>query len=31
MIHERIQPLKGYMPGENFTDAEMIRRAKKGI
>ncbi|MEA4948280.1 MAG: thiamine pyrophosphate-dependent enzyme [Petrimonas sp.] len=31
MIHERIQPLKGYMPSENFTDAEMIRRAKKGI
>lgn len=31
MIHERIQPLKGYIPGENFTDAEMIRRAKKGI
>ncbi len=31
MIHERIQPLKGYIPGENFTDAEMVRRAKKGI
>jgi len=31
MIHERIQPLKDYMPGENFTDAELIRRAKKGI
>ncbi len=31
MIHERIQPLKDYIPGENFTDAEMVRRAKKGI
>jgi 2-oxoisovalerate dehydrogenase E1 component len=31
MIHERIQPLNGYIPGENFTDAEMIRRAKKGV
>ena len=31
MIHERIQPLKDYMPGENFTDAEMIRRSKSGV
>ena len=31
MIHERIQPLKDYIPGENFTDGEMVRRAKKGI
>ena len=31
MIHERIQPLKGYIPGENFTGGEMIKRAKKGI
>lgn len=31
MIHERIQPLAGYIPGENFTAAEMIKRAKKGI
>jgi len=31
MIHERIQPLKDYMPGENFTDPEMVRRAKKGV
>jgi len=30
MIHERIQPLAGYVPGQNFTDAEMIRRAKLG-
>lgn len=31
MIHERIQPLEGYLPGENFTDGEMVRRAKKGV
>jgi len=31
MIHERIQPLAGYVPGENFTDAEMVRRAKLGV
>jgi 2-oxoisovalerate dehydrogenase E1 component len=31
MIHERIQPLKGYVPGQNFTDGELIRRAKKGV
>ncbi|MDO5523993.1 MAG: transketolase C-terminal domain-containing protein, partial [Bacteroidia bacterium] len=31
MIHERIQPLKGYIAGENFSDAEMVRRAKKGV
>lgn len=31
IIHERIQPLKGYVPGQNFTDAEMIRRAKLGV
>ena len=31
MIHERIQPLKDYMPGENFSDAEMIRRSKNGV
>jgi 2-oxoisovalerate dehydrogenase E1 component len=31
MIHERIRPLKGYIPGENFTDGEIINRAKKGI
>ena len=23
LIHERIQPLKGYIPGQNFTDGEM--------
>ena len=31
VIHERIQPLKGYIPGQNFTDGEMVKRAKKGI
>ena len=31
MIHERIQPLNGYIPGENFTGGEMINRAKKRI
>ncbi len=31
MIHERIQPLIGHIPGENFTAGEMINRAKRGI
>ncbi|SCM57284.1 alpha-ketoacid dehydrogenase subunit alpha/beta [Petrimonas mucosa] len=31
MIHERIQPLRDYIPGQNFTDGEIIMRAKKGI
>lgn len=31
MIHERIQPLSGYFPGQNFTNGEIIKRAKKGI
>jgi len=31
MIHERIQPLNGYIADENFTGGEMINRAKKGI
>lgn len=31
MIHERIQPLNGYIPGENFTDGEKVRRAKRGV
>ena len=31
MIHQRIQPLRDHIPGENFTDGEMINRAKKGI
>lgn len=31
MINERIQPLPGYVTGENFTDAEILRRAKLGV
>ena len=31
MINERILPLKDYIPGQNFTDSEFIRRAKKGV
>ncbi len=31
MVHERIQPLRDYIPGQNFTDGEMVKRAKKGI
>ena len=31
MINERIQPLKGYIPTENMTDAELVRRSKKGV
>lgn len=31
LIHERIQPLEDYIPGQNFTDGEMIRRAKRGV
>jgi 2-oxoisovalerate dehydrogenase E1 component len=30
-IHEKIVPLKDYVPGQNFTDAEQIRRAKAGV
>lgn len=31
MIHERIQPLKEYIAGQNFSDGELVRRSKKGI
>ena len=31
MINERIQPLKGYISGQNFTNAELIRRSKLGV
>lgn len=31
LINERIQPLPGHISGENFTDAEIIRRAKLGV
>jgi 2-oxoisovalerate dehydrogenase E1 component len=30
-IHEKIVPLKDYVPGQNFTDAEQIRRSKAGV
>jgi len=29
-IHEKIVPLKGYIPTNNYTDAEQIRRQKTG-
>ena len=31
MVNERIQPLRDYIPGQNFTGGELIRRAKKGV
>jgi 2-oxoisovalerate dehydrogenase E1 component len=31
MINERIQPLTGYISGQNFTDAEFVRRSKLGV
>lgn len=31
VVHEKIQPLKDYVPGQNFTDAEFIRRSKLGV
>ncbi len=31
MIHERIQPLKDYIPGQNFTDGELVKMSKRGI
>ncbi|MDD3107918.1 MAG: thiamine pyrophosphate-dependent enzyme [Alistipes sp.] len=31
IIHEKIVPLKDYIPTANYTDAEQIRRAKEGI
>ncbi len=31
LIHERILPLEGYIPGQNFTEAELIRRSKLGV
>ncbi|HPR30480.1 MAG TPA: thiamine pyrophosphate-dependent enzyme [Prolixibacteraceae bacterium] len=30
-IHVKILPLKDYIPGQNFTDLEQIRRAKTGV
>ncbi|MDR2472859.1 MAG: dehydrogenase [Tannerella sp.] len=31
IIHEKIVPLKGHIPVQNFTPAEQMRRAKEGI
>ncbi len=31
LINEKIQPLKGHTPGENFTDAEFMRRSALGV
>lgn len=30
-IHEKIVPLKDYVPGTNFTNLEQLRRAKAGV
>lgn len=30
-IHEKIVPLEDYIPGQNFTGQEQVRRAKEGI
>lgn len=30
-IHQKMMPLKDYIPVENFTDGEQIRRAKEGV
>ena len=30
-IHEKIVPLKGYIPTYNFTGAEQLRRQKRGV
>ena len=31
IIHEKIVPLKGHIPAQNYTHAEQIRRAKEGV
>jgi 2-oxoisovalerate dehydrogenase E1 component len=31
IVHEKIVPLKGYIPTQNYTQAEQIRRAKEGV
>ena len=31
IIHERIQPLKDYIPEQNFTNAQLIKRSKAGV
>ena len=30
-VHERILPLPGHVPGANFTDGEIVRRARLGV
>jgi 2-oxoisovalerate dehydrogenase E1 component len=30
-IHEKILPLKGHVPTNNFTDVELMRRNKEGV
>lgn len=30
-VHERIMPLKGHVAKKNFTDVEIMRKAKKGV
>jgi 2-oxoisovalerate dehydrogenase E1 component len=30
-IHEKIIPLRDYIPGTNFTSLEQLRRAKAGV
>ena len=30
-IHERILPLPGHVPAANFTDGEIVRRARLGV
>ncbi|MDR1779870.1 MAG: dehydrogenase, partial [Tannerella sp.] len=31
IFHEKIQPIKGYQPVQNFTTAEQARRARVGV
>ena len=30
-IHQQIQPLAGYEPGQDFSEAEKVRAAKLGV
>ena len=30
-IHQQILPLPGYVPGQSWTEAEQMRRAKLGV
>lgn len=31
LIHERVQPLENHIPGQNFTDGELVKRARNGV